>query len=202
MSQKVLLITPPYHCGVLESAGTWLPTAFVYLAGSLRKAGYSVEIYDAMSKFHTYQDIRAHLSEAQPHVVATGAITATIYDCINVLKLAKELNQETLTILGGVHPTFCWKEILKEHHDSLDYVVRGEGEETLVELLEAIKDGHHLVKEIPGLSLLKGGKMIRYVDRPEISDISELPSPFLTGVFDSIKLQTYTNIYTFAVFSR
>ncbi|MBW1744742.1 MAG: cobalamin-dependent protein, partial [Deltaproteobacteria bacterium] len=134
-SMEVLLMTPPYHCGVLESAGTWLPTAFVYLAGSLREAGHSVEIYDAMSKFHTYEQIRIHLSEAQPDVVATGAITATIYDCINVLKLAKEVNQETLTILGGVHPTFCWEEILREHHDSVDYVVRGEGEETLVALL-------------------------------------------------------------------
>jgi len=84
---KVLLITPPYHCGVLESAGSWLPTAFVYLAGSLRKAGYAVEIYDAMSKFHTYEDIRAHITQEQPDVIATGAITATIYDCIEVLKM-------------------------------------------------------------------------------------------------------------------
>jgi anaerobic magnesium-protoporphyrin IX monomethyl ester cyclase len=43
-----MLITPPYNSGVVESAGTWLPLAFVYLAGSLRKAGYEVVIYDAI----------------------------------------------------------------------------------------------------------------------------------------------------------
>lgn len=42
--EKILLITPPYHCGVVESAGTWLPLGFVYLAGALKKAHYQVEI--------------------------------------------------------------------------------------------------------------------------------------------------------------
>jgi len=174
-SMEVLLMTPPYHCGVLESAGTWLPTAFVYLAGSLREAGHSVEIYDAMSKFHTYEQIRIHLSEAQPDVVATGAITATIYDCINVLKLAKEVNQETLTILGGVHPTFCWEEILREHHDSVDYVVRGEGEETLVALLDGVTKNQDPA-EIQGIAFWRDGKAIATPDRPFVEDLDSLPT--------------------------
>jgi len=183
---KVLLITPPYHCGVLESAGSWLPTAFVYLAGSLRKAGYAVEIYDAMSKFHTYEDIRAHLTEAQPDVIATGAITATIYDCIEVLKLARELNPETLTILGNVHPTFCWEEILKEHHDIVDYIVRGEGEETLVALLNCISDNLDPA-EIDGLVFWRNGKALKTPDRPLVQNLDSLPT-----AWDLIQWNEYT----------
>ena len=61
MQKKVLLITPPYHCGVLESAGSWMPLGMVYVAGGLQKAGYEVKIYDAMSKFHTFEDIRKYI---------------------------------------------------------------------------------------------------------------------------------------------
>lgn len=40
--KKIMLITPPYHSGVVESAGTWLNLSFVYIAGSLRNTGYDV----------------------------------------------------------------------------------------------------------------------------------------------------------------
>ena len=46
--KRVALITPPYHSGVVESAGTWLNVGFVYIAGALRAAGYEVDYYDAM----------------------------------------------------------------------------------------------------------------------------------------------------------
>ena len=48
MSQKkVMLITPPYHCGVVEVAGTWMPLTLCYLAAHARNAGFDVRIYDA-----------------------------------------------------------------------------------------------------------------------------------------------------------
>ena len=56
MEKKILLITPPYHCGVVESAGRWPNLGFLYIAGELRKDGHEVEVYDAMAKNHTYKD--------------------------------------------------------------------------------------------------------------------------------------------------
>jgi len=50
--RRILLITPPYHSGVIESAGVWLNVGFVYIAGSLRAGGYEPLIYDAMSCWH------------------------------------------------------------------------------------------------------------------------------------------------------
>jgi anaerobic magnesium-protoporphyrin IX monomethyl ester cyclase len=184
--KNILLITPPYHCGVLESAGTWLPTAFVYLAGALRNEDYTVEIYDAMSKFHTYEEIKTRLSQNPPDVVATGAITASIYDCINVLKLAKEINQETLTILGGVHATFCWQDILKEHPETVDYIVRGEGEETLVALLNGIENGQE-PGEIQGIAFCRDGKALSTPDRPFVHNLDTLPA-----AWDLIEWDDYT----------
>ena len=50
MSKKILLITPPYHAGVVEAAGRWPHLGFIYVAGHVRAAGHQVELYDAMTK--------------------------------------------------------------------------------------------------------------------------------------------------------
>jgi anaerobic magnesium-protoporphyrin IX monomethyl ester cyclase len=87
--KKILLITPPYHSGVIETAGVWLNVGFVYIAGSLRAAGYEPMIYDAMSRWHGYEEIEKRITDFKPDVVATTAFTAEIVDALKVLKLAK-----------------------------------------------------------------------------------------------------------------
>jgi anaerobic magnesium-protoporphyrin IX monomethyl ester cyclase len=61
MGKKILFITPPYHCGVVEAAGRWGNLGFLYIAGELRKDGHEIEIYDAMAKNHTYEDIEKRI---------------------------------------------------------------------------------------------------------------------------------------------
>src|SRR5210317_841432 len=104
---KVMLITPPYHCGVVESAGRWPNLGFIYIAGSLEQAGFEVELYDAMSKFDDIDQIRERIRTFAPDVVASTAITATVIEAVRVLGVAKEEFPAVTTILGGVHPTFC-----------------------------------------------------------------------------------------------
>jgi anaerobic magnesium-protoporphyrin IX monomethyl ester cyclase len=184
--KKVLLITPPYHSGVVEAAGTWLNLGFVYIAGSLRKAGYDVDYYDAMSSFHGYDEIRRRIETSRPHVVASTAITATLNDSIKVCELAKEVNPEIVTVLGNVHPTFMWQEILAEHHESVDYVVRGEGELTLPELLDC-----HFAKGNPlkvrGIAFWDDR---RVVSSPSRAYIHDLDAP--EGAWDLVDWKIYT----------
>lgn len=175
MSKKVLFITPPYHCGVLESAGSWLPLGMVYIAGSLQQAGYEVKIYDAMTKFHTFDDIREHIEEYGPDVVASAAYTSSIYDAVQVLRIAKEVNPGIITNLGGIHATFCWDEILQESGDVVDYVVVGEGEETTVELLDCVFAGED-PGDVSGISYLKDGKVMHTGSRAFITDLDSLPA--------------------------
>lgn len=173
MKKKILLITPPYHSGVVEAAGTWLNLGFVYIAGSLRKAGYEPEIYDAMSYFHGYDEIRKRIEDSMPDVVATTAITASIYDALEILKLTKKVNQKIVTALGGIHPTFCWKEILKDNHSIVDYIVRGEGEVALPELLDChFSKGD--ISKVKGVSFWNGGKPVATARRDFIKNLDEL----------------------------
>ncbi|MBI4697522.1 MAG: cobalamin B12-binding domain-containing protein [Nitrospirae bacterium] len=173
MKKKILLITPPYHSGVVESAGTWLNLGYVYIAGSLRKAGYEPDIYDAMSYFHDYNEIKKRINDSKPDVVATTAITASIYDALKILEISKEINVDIVTVLGGIHPSFCWDEVLKDNHSIVDYIVRGEGEITLPELLNC----HYAkgdISKVKGVSLWSGERPIATARRDFIKNIDEL----------------------------
>lgn len=174
MLKRVLLITPPYHCGVLESAGTWMPLGMAYIAGSLQNAGYEVKIYDAMSKFHTFDDIRNQIKDFCPDAVGTAAYTSSLYDAIAVLRIAKEVNPEIITLLGGIHPTFCWEEILQKEENTVDYIIRGEGEETTTELLDHVFAGKS--PNIAGIAYARDGKIICSKERPLISNLDALPA--------------------------
>ncbi len=174
MPKKVLLITPPYHCGVLESAGTWMPLGLVYVAGGLQNAGYDVKIYDAMSKFHTFQDIRNHINDYNPDAVGTAAYTSSLYDAIKVLKTAKNVNPGIITFLGGIHPTFCWEEILQKESNSVDYIIRGEGEITTAQLLDNVFAGKK--PNVPGIAFAQDGKIACTKNRPLINDLDALPA--------------------------
>lgn len=172
--KKILLITPPYHSGVVESAGVWLNVGFVYIAGSLRQAGYEPVIYDAMSHWHTYNDIKKRIIEEKPDVVGTTAFTAEIVDALKVLKLAKELDPEIVTVIGNVHPTYCYEEIFNDHRGYVDYIVRGEGEETMVELMDRLaRDGD--LSSVRGIVYNSDGTAVVTPSRDYIKDLDSLP---------------------------
>lgn len=172
---KILLITPPYHSGVVESAGVWLNVGFVYIAGSLRTAGYEPIVYDAMSHWHGYEEIAERIIDERPDVVATTAFTAAIVDALKVLRLAKDIDPRIITVIGNVHPTFCYEEVLRDNHEYLDFVVRGEGEETMVELMNCLREADNLEK-VRSIAFWRDGSVIATEPRPFIKDLDSLPT--------------------------
>lgn len=169
---RLMLVTPPYHSGVVESAGVWMPLHFAYLAGAARAAGAEVRIYDAMSLFHTHGDVARELEEFRPDVVGVTAITAMDPDAREVCATAKRLDSSTLTILGNVHPSFCWRDILAED-PNVDLVVRGEGEQTLADVVRAVAAKARL-ERVPGLALRVDGRPTATADRPFAADLDAL----------------------------
>lgn len=184
--KRVALITPPYHSGVVESAGTWLNVGFVYIAGSLRAAGYEVDYYDAMSLWHKWPDIQKRIESFRPDVIATTSFTASIAEALKLCHLAKELNPAIVTVLGNVHATFCYDEILKEEHGVLDYIVRDEGEVTLVGLLDCLNAGTSPEK-VDGLVFWRDGGVVVTEKAPYISDLDSLPT-----AWDLVEWPIYT----------
>jgi anaerobic magnesium-protoporphyrin IX monomethyl ester cyclase len=175
--RKLLLLTPPYHCGVVEVAGRWLPLNLLYLATAARQAGVEVVLYDAMSRFDKLEEIAAVLRQEQPDYVGIPAITATMPASLEVARLARELCPQCLVMLGGVHPTFMAAEVLAD--DAVDIVVRGEGEETLRELLAELgSDGD--LSRVAGISFRDpvSREVISTPSRPFLSDLEQYPAAF------------------------
>lgn len=166
---RVLFVTPPYHCGVVEAAGRWVPLGFVSLAGAARAAGFECEIYDAMSLFVDHAAIVRRIEEGRFDVVCVTAITATFPDALLVAEAAKGLG--CTTVLGGVHPTFMYAEALEA---GVDYVVVGEGERTLVELLQTLDAGDAPAK-VRGLAFLRDGALVRTPPRGRLAALDPLP---------------------------
>ncbi|WP_224963413.1 B12-binding domain-containing radical SAM protein [Geomonas subterranea] len=168
----ILLVTPPYHSGIPEIAGRWLPLGLVYLAGAARQAGVGAEIYDAMATGDGHAEIRRRIGASAPRYVATGAMTATAAEAIAVLRTAKELDPACVTILGGGHASFMYREILAAE-PAVDFVVLGEGEQTLTHLLQTLEQGEDPAG-VPGIAWHDGGAVRENTRRPLIDDLDAL----------------------------
>lgn len=166
---EILLVTPPYHSGVVESAGSWLPLGLLYVGGALRKAGYGAALYDAMTRFDTLDQVRGTLRRERPDAVFVSCITATVMDGMEVCRVAKEEAPDTLTVLGNTHPSFMYEEILAAHPE-VDVVVRDEGEETAVELIAAWQSGSDL-NAVRGIAFRHDGRVVATPRRPFLTDL-------------------------------
>jgi anaerobic magnesium-protoporphyrin IX monomethyl ester cyclase len=182
--KKVLFVTPPYHCGVVEVAGRWIPLHLLYLAGSARAAGFECQVYDAMSLDASHEDIARFIEDARPDLVATSSITSTYPDGLEILRAARACGAQT--VMGGVHPSFMWREALEEPGHPVDYVVCGEGEETFVELLEALRDGGNLA-DVAGIAYREGDVAGATRPRPRRRCLDGLPV-----AWDLLDWPTYT----------
>jgi anaerobic magnesium-protoporphyrin IX monomethyl ester cyclase len=166
---RVLLVTAPYHSGVVEAAGVWLPLALVYVAGAAREAGAEVRIYDAMSLFASHEDIARVIEEWRPDIVGTTAITATEPDCRVICEAAKRWNPAVKTVIGNVHATFCWEQLLRDD-PNVDFVVRGEGEATMAELVRAVAAGEGFDR-VAGLAWRRDGLPVTNPPRAFSADL-------------------------------
>lgn len=176
MLRRIALVTPPYHSGVVESAGTWPNVAFVYLAGALREAGFEPVIYDAMTENHDLARIATELERISPDVVLTSAYTPSYPAAVKLLGLAKATLPGVVTGIGGVHAHFMYDEVLTTAGDSVDYVLRGEGELTVPELMTCLAAGDDPAK-VPGIAFRDGtGAVVATPVRPFIHDLDSLPT--------------------------
>lgn len=182
---KALFITPPFHAGVVEVAGRWVPLYFVYLAGALRAAGHEALIYDAMTKHVGYPEIEKKILQVKPDIVATTAITCTSPDAIKVMELAKRISPEIITICGGIHASYMYEEMFSLT-DAIDYIVIGEGEKTIVELADVLSEKGD-VSEVNGIAYKKEGAVFRTKARPFIENLDGMPM-----AWDALDWQDYT----------
>jgi anaerobic magnesium-protoporphyrin IX monomethyl ester cyclase len=170
---RIVFVHPNYHSGGAEIAGNWPPAWVAYLTGSLRQAGFNdIHFIDAMTNHIDHDSLRAQLADLKPDVVGTTAITPAIYEAEAVLRIAQEVTPNALRLLGGIHATFMYRQVLAEA-PWVDVIVRGEGEEILVNLMEAVRDGRWPSDrmKIQGLAFMDGDEIIATQAAPTVKNL-------------------------------
>src|SRR6056297_721803 len=173
---RILFIHPNYRSGGAEIAGNWPPAWVAYLTGSLRRAGFDdIHFVDAMTNNLSEAEIRVKMAEIQPDVVGLTSITPSIYAAERCLQIAKEVVPNATGVLGGVHATFMFKQVLSEA-PWIDVIVRGEGEEVVVELMQAIAEGRWPAdrKKINGLAYIDGEEIVATPAAATVKDLDGL----------------------------
>jgi anaerobic magnesium-protoporphyrin IX monomethyl ester cyclase len=166
-SRKVVLFLPPYAGKVLGP-----PLGLLSLAGSLREAGYQPCIIDgALDK-----DYEATVAREISGALCFGVSLLTgpmIHEAMAISRLVRALRPELPIIFGGWHPSLVSGQTLRE--DFVDIVVRHQGEQTLVEILQRLEAGKSL-DLVQGCWFKRGGRIIENPDRPAVP-LSRLPTP-------------------------
>ncbi|WP_013323992.1 magnesium-protoporphyrin IX monomethyl ester anaerobic oxidative cyclase [Gloeothece verrucosa] len=173
---RILMIQPNYHSGGAEIAGNWPPSWVPYVGGALKQAGFdNIRFVDAMTNYIPDDVLADIIAKNQPDVVLATAITPMIYQSERTLQIVKEVCPNAKTIMGGVHPTYMYNEVLNEA-PWVDYIIRGEGEEITVNLLSAIangtdvKDRHNIL----GIAFCENGQVVATPAHPPIKNLDTL----------------------------
>ena len=173
---RILFIHPNYHSGGAEIAGNWPPAWVAYLSGSLKAAGFTdISFIDAMTNDIGDEELRRIIAEREPDVVGTTAITPSIYKAERTLQIAKDVRPDAITLLGGVHATFMYRQVLAEA-PWIDAIVRGEGEDIMLDIARAIEDGRWPSKkaEIKGIAYIDGEKVVATPAAPTVKNFDSI----------------------------
>src|SRR3989344_3356335 len=170
---KLLLIQPNYrlvysYAGSQTATPIYPPLGLAYIAAVAREKGFDVKILEANAHDLSYEQVEKEIKEYDPDYVA---LTATSSMMNEVTKLVKLFPKKAKVILGGIHASSMPKEVMQDY-PQIDYVIRREGEETIVELLQGKP-----LNEIGGLSYREKNTIIHNQDSQFVEDLDSLPFP-------------------------
>jgi anaerobic magnesium-protoporphyrin IX monomethyl ester cyclase len=168
---RFLFINPHYPLSENPSP----PLGLAYLAAVLERAGMEVKIIDFVVYPYSKSFIKSVMDSFLPDVVCATCVTMTFYNAIKVIKDVKSIDPGMLTVMGGPHVSFCAEEMMNIYPE-LDLVVKGEGEETVIELIDAIK-GKKAWNDINGIVYRNGSEIIETESRTTWVDVNSLPVP-------------------------
>ena len=164
---KILLVNPSYHDVYRTFDFVLPPLGLTYMAAVLTESNYDVKIVD----LNVGED-----QQSIPHdnwdLVGITLDTSRYYKGMEYARMLK--SRGTKVVVGGPHASFMAEEILGS--GSADFVVRGEGEQTMLELVKTLSEGGSL-KEIKGLSHTFNREVIHNPERTYSDDLDTLPFP-------------------------
>lgn len=202
---RVLLVDPPFQI-FMGYYRFYYPLGLGYIAAVLLKNGHETRIFDAehspecrsqdwleaSRNYHLYlealnnknlpawQYFRAVLRDFRPDLVGISVLSVKVPVALTLASICKDFDSNIRVVVGGDHPTVLPQDMLKS--SDVDFAVNGEGEYTMLELIEALEKGRTDFDRIDGLTYKQNGKMIRNNAREPIDKLDELPFPAVESI--------------------
>ncbi len=190
--KKILLINTPQNntlkAGIeddfIDIIGFYPPLGLLYLGTVLEDKGYDVKIIDCVPMNIGYKELEAEIKEFSPFAVGITTFTTSMVDTLLTAEIVKKINPEIYTILGGHHATLYPIQSIK--YKNIDYILQGEGEETLPLLINKLskiispiltEQEVNDFLEIDGVGFYQKNKEYLNYKRAYIEDIEQLPIP-------------------------
>ncbi|MFX1280993.1 MAG: B12-binding domain-containing radical SAM protein [Promethearchaeota archaeon] len=190
---KVSLIFPKppekgIFCGTVKEAEQYVkekidfygfpPLGILSLATYLNENNFDVSIYDQFAQGSSIDETLQWIKNEDPDILGFSTITTsgTGISSAEISKRVKEeINPNVKILFGNYHATFNDTRILNKY-PYIDACIRGEGENTLLEITQKSEKGHGF-EDIRGVTYRNNGRIIRNKDRPLIENIDILPFP-------------------------
>lgn len=184
---EILLLNPPAASGVKmvregrcmqrEGAWTavWAPITLVTMAAVLGKEGFEVKLVDAIVENVDFSALAKIIEDFKPQLIIVNTATGSIESDLSVASFAKKINPDIKVAAFGIHVTALPDDCFKLE-PKLDFIIRGEPEETALELAGVLKTNGKTEK-VKGISWRKNTKIIHNPNRPLIKDLDSLPFP-------------------------
>ena len=211
---RILLIEPPYE-RFIGFKSEWFPMGISCMASYLIERGHDVAVYHAehgpdteyksvvkyAENFGGYKaaveaddhpiwaEVIREISLFHPDVVGVSVLTPKVPSAFKIAAICKKIDPKMIVVFGNHHSTIRPAEMLSDRN--VDFVVRGEGEETLsllVDNLAGSSPDHHA---IAGLSFRNNGKIVNNRDRTRIKNLDDLPFPARNKL---LHFNTYTSV--------
>lgn len=167
---KVLLINPP-----CDATNPVFPFGLAWIAAVLEKAGVDVKAIDAWAERLKFEQLKEKIVSLKPNIIGITMMSPILISAMKTVDIAKRAAPQATVVVGGSHPSSLPKECL-EDNPNIDVVVIGEGEYTLLELVETLRNGGDL-EHVEGIAYVQSGSVTFTNPREPIGDLDSLPSP-------------------------
>ena len=203
MVLKVLMIEPPFDRFIGQRC-EWFPIGLTSIASFLKINGHVAKVYNAehdnslryintgayLRNYHKYREglrneknviwdeVAKVVKEFRPDIVGISVKSIKVPSALKIAGICKNINREIKVAAGGFHATVRPGDLLKS--DNIDIVVRGEGEETFLELVELINN-NRTTRSFEGINSVSfrnpKGDLVNTPNRPLIRNLDSLAYP-------------------------
>lgn len=182
---KCLLINPKFEHSLNEDIKL-PPLGLAYVAGALRASGCGdVRILDAALSRNPLADIEQTTRDYAPNIVGITATSPLMKAALQAAGLVKGVDRRIATAIGGVHPTLFSEDVAGR--EGIDYVVFGEGERTMVELVRCVEQGRP-PDGVQGVAFRRNGAVVVNPGRALVQNLDDLPFP----AYDLLAVRKYS----------